>query len=195
MTGWLIAINVAVHVVLELMPARLANHIVNYFGFLPDSLHQPLGMMTMATLFTYQFLHGSWDHLGMNMITLLAFGAGVERPLGRARFLVIYFVSGIAGALLQSAFSRPDDLMIGASASISGIFGALLIIWGFDKQGRRPLGILPMVLLWSVVMAASGVLGIGADGVPVAWIAHIGGFVAGVVIALLFERVPRRRWR
>jgi membrane associated rhomboid family serine protease len=188
-TGWLIAINVVIHVIRALLPGKLDDAVVSLLAFWPSDLWHPT-IWTLTALVTYQFVHGSWTHLGFNMVTLLAFGPGVERPIGRWRYLIVYLLSGIAGALVQAVFmpGGPDDLMIGASASISGVFGTLLVVWGFHRQGRRPLGILPMVILWSLLMAVTGITGFGADGVPVAWVAHIGGFVAGVALAGLVGR-------
>jgi membrane associated rhomboid family serine protease len=187
-TGLLIAINVLVHSALFLLPEDQADRIVNRFGFDPvDLLH--FDAMSAVTLITYQFLHGGWTHLGVNMISLLAFGPGIERPIGRPRFLAVYFVSGIAGALIQAAFTfrNGDDLLIGASGSISGVFGALIVVWGMNRRGRNPMGMLPMAMLWVVLMAITGLSGVGAGGAQVAWIAHIGGFVVGMALGALFK--------
>jgi membrane associated rhomboid family serine protease len=187
-TGMLIAINVLVHAVLSMLPGDQGDWIVNGFGFDPADLLHP-NLLTVVSLITYQFLHGSWTHLGANMVSLLAFGAGVERPLGRRRFLTIYFAAGVLGALVQAAFTyrNGDDLLIGASASVSGIFGALIVIWGINKRGRNPMGMLPMAVLWIVLMTITGISGFGAGGAQVAWIAHIGGFVVGMTLGGLFK--------
>ena len=190
-TGWLIAINLAVHLARLLLSSDQDDVVVNALGFDPASLSGPADWLAVLSLVTYQFLHGSWAHLGINMITLLALGPGVERPLGQTRFLVIYLLSGIAGAVLQGVFTpNSDDLMVGASASISGIFGALLVIWGLYRRGRQPIGLLPMTLLWISLMAITGITGMGAEGAPVAWIAHIGGFLAGMALGGLMRPRP-----
>jgi membrane associated rhomboid family serine protease len=183
-TGWLIGLNVAVHVARQFLPAGQDDVVVNLLGFDPGRLRDAPDLVAILSLVTYQFLHGGWDHLVINMITLLAFGPGIERPLGRSRFIIIYLLSGIAGALLEGVFAPAgsDDLLIGASASISGVFGALLIFWRFHQLGKRPLGIVRLALLWVVMMAVTGIFGVGANGVPVAWIAHIGGFLAGMAL-------------
>ncbi|HLG90234.1 MAG TPA: rhomboid family intramembrane serine protease [Alphaproteobacteria bacterium] len=188
-TGWLIAINIAVHLARIFLPPEQDDIVVSWLGFDPASLRGPIDWLPVVSLITYQFLHGSWAHLGINMVTLLAFGPGVERPLGAARFLVIYLLSGIAGALLEGALDGGEsgDLLIGASAAISGTFGALLVIWGVYRRGRRPMGLAPMALLWIGLMAVTGILGVGAQGTPVAWIAHIGGFLAGMALGGLLR--------
>lgn len=200
LTGWLILANLVVHVLRQFLPSDVDSVLVETFGYAPAKLFQPIGLTTLASLISYQFLHAGWDHLGMNMVTLLAFGAGVEKAFGRVRFFILYLVAGIAGALLESAVggANGNDVLIGASGSISGAFGALMIILGFHRRGRTPVRVLSMVLLWSSVLAATGILGIGANGSPVAWIDHIGGFIAGIALGLLFEQfggAPDRRFR
>jgi len=193
-TGWLIAVNLLIQIVRSFLPAGQDEIIIDTLGFDPASLYGPARLMTPVTLVSYQFLHGGWNHLAINMVSLLAFGAGVEKPLGPARFLVLYIVSGIAGGLLESLFvnATGNDLLIGASASISGIFGALLILWGINRRGSRPMGMVPMALLWIALMMITGILGVGAGGSPVAWIAHIGGFLAGIGFGLVFRQGFRR---
>ncbi len=193
-TFWLIAANVLVHVVLQLLPAGRQDAVVDALGFDPASLRGPISAMGLLTLVTYQFLHGGWDHLGFNMIALLAFGSGIERAIGRVRYLILYVVAGIVGALLEGIFTVSGDggVLIGASASISGLFGVLVPLWGSRGQGRRTIGIVPMALLWIALMAVTGILGVGAQGMPVAWIAHIGGFLAGLAYGLILRaRLPR----
>jgi membrane associated rhomboid family serine protease len=189
-TGWLILINVAVHLLRQFLPAGLDDTLVTTFGYTTDSIYRPIGLMTLLTFISYQFLHAGWDHLGMNMLTLLAFGAGVERALGRIRFVILYFAAGVAGALLESAVRGPggSDLLIGASGSISGLFGVLLVLIGFHRRARTPLRILTIIVMWSFILAATGILGVGANGSPVAWVDHIGGFIAGLLLGLLFDR-------
>jgi membrane associated rhomboid family serine protease len=188
MTGGLIAINVLIHLARQLLPMRLDERLVDALGFNTATLGHFDGMAALSLL-TYQFLHEGWDHLVINMVSLLAFGAGVERPLGPIRFLILYFLAGVAGALVEALVtpSGANDLLIGASASISGLFGALVVIWGIHRRGRRPLGLVRLILVWSVLMAVTGILGVGANGSPVAWVAHIGGFVAGIGLAVVFR--------
>jgi len=188
-TGWLIAINILVHLVRQILPAAQDELVVNQLGFNASSVYGPFGPLDLLSLFTYQFLHGGWDHLGVNMVSLLAFGAGVERPIGKLRFVALYITCGVAGALFESLFAAPrgDDVLIGASASISGVFGALIIIWSLHRQGSHPMGMLPTALLWIGLMAITGILGVGAQGSPVAWLAHIGGFLAGMALGFIFR--------
>lgn len=189
-TGWLIAINVLVHVVRALLPAVQDDVVENALAFHTSSLYQDFGFLDLISLVTYQFLHGGWDHLGANMVFLLAMGPGVERPIGKVRYLTIYFLSGIVGALVEGVLAPAgrDDLLVGASASISGVFGAAIVVWRLYRLGNKPLGLVRMAGLLIAMMAITGIIGVGApEGTPVGWIAHIGGFIAGMGLGFAFR--------
>ena len=194
-TGWLIALNVLVHVGRWLLPEWQSDLIEQSLAVHTYSLFHDFGPIDLVRLFTYQFLHGGWDHLGANMLFLLALGPGVERPIGKVPYLIIYFSSGIAGALVEAAFADPsrDDTLVGASASIMGVFGALIIIWRLYRLGDKPLGLVRMAGLLIAMMAITGILGVGApEGTPVGWLAHIGGFLAGMAMGFVVRPQPRR---
>jgi membrane associated rhomboid family serine protease len=182
--------NVIVFAVLLLLPGRVDDAIVSIFGFEPDRYRAgwsgPLWIAFVDPI-TYQFLHGGWTHIGVNMLGLVAFGAGVEQRLGPWRFLLFYLVCGVIGAFTQFAVAPgSSDVMIGASAAISGLFGGILRFAAFRR------GLFMLIALWLVMNAAAGITGIGAQGMPVAWVAHIGGFVAGL---LLFPILVRGEFR
>ncbi len=195
-TGWLIAINVLVQVVRSLLPQGQDDLVEQYLAVHTSALFQDFRSIDLVSLFTYQFLHGGWDHLGANMVFLLAMGPGVERPIGKIPYLIIYLSAGVAGALVQAAMTHPDrdDLLVGASASISGIFGALIVIWRLYRMGEKPLGLVRMAGLLIAMMVITGVLGLGApEGTPVGWLAHIGGFIAGMAMGFVVRpplRIP-----
>jgi membrane associated rhomboid family serine protease len=194
-TGWLIAINVLVHVVRFLLPPAHDDIVEQYLAVHTSSLFHDFGPIDLVRLFTYQFLHGGWDHLGANMVFLLAIGPGVERPAGKIPYLIIYFSSGIAGALVEGALADParDDILVGASASISGVFGSLIVIWQLYRLGDKPLGLVRMAGLLIAMMAITGILGVGApEGTPVGWVAHIGGFLAGMAMGFVVRPGQRR---
>jgi len=184
-TGALLAANILVFVVMLLLPDVAADRIVELLGFMPARYGGGAGLTWPAFVdpITYQFLHGGFAHIGANMLGLVAFGAGVEQRLGGWRFLVFYLVCGVAGALAQFAYG-PDSgaVTIGASAAISGLFGAILRFRAFRR------GLWTLVVLWLLVNAATGVTGVGGEGEPVAWVAHVGGFVAGLLLFPLFVR-------
>jgi membrane associated rhomboid family serine protease len=145
------------------------------------------------------FLHGGWMHLIGNMWFLWLFGNNVEDAMTRPRFLVFYLICGLAAALLQ-VFADPDSgiPMVGASGAISGVMGAYLVLFPRVRVFTFvPLGFfmtsiaLPawaMLLYWMFLQFAGGLSSIGAEGGGVAFWAHIGGFVAGLVLVKLFAR-------
>lgn len=188
-TKLLLAANVLVFAVMLLLPDSADDAIVTLFGFEPDRYrgwNGPLWVV-LADPVTYQFLHGGLTHLAVNMLGLVAFGAGVEQRLGFWRFLVFYLVCGIVGAFTEFAVDPgASDVMIGASAAISGLFGGILRLSAFRR------GFWMLVGLWLVLNAVTGIAGVGAEGEPVAWVAHVGGFFAGLV---LFPLLVRREFR
>jgi membrane associated rhomboid family serine protease len=141
-------------------------------------------------LFTSQFLHGDWLHLIFNMLFLWVFGNNIEDRLGRLRYLPFFLVCGALAGLAQSA-ADPDSAvpLIGASGAISGVLGAYLVL--YPRVGVwtivLPFFFLPFRLpawLWLAIYLALQVLFLGdsAGGGDVAYLAHIGGFVAGAVL-------------
>jgi membrane associated rhomboid family serine protease len=147
------------------------------------------------TLITSMFLHGSWLHLGGNMLFLWIFGDNVEDAMGHLRFLIFYLVCGVAAALVHIYFNLGSEIpTVGASGAISGVLGAYLVL-------HPRAQVLTLFLRFFITLPAFVVLGvwIGLQGLSaymemggkaggVAWWAHIGGFVAGAMLVLLFRR-------
>jgi len=188
---WLIGINVAVHLVRQLLGDSADEQILREFGLVPATYSSGSGEFLSMVLspITYQFLHGGWIHLGVNMFTLAAFGAPVERLFGSARFVAFYLSAGIVAGLIHVLiFSSSPDPVIGASGAISGLFGAVLMT--LRRIGRLN-SLLPVAGLWIVLNVVLGLYGDGpgTGGSPVAWTAHIGGFVYGLLAFHLF--VPK----
>lgn len=135
------------------------------------------------TMVTYTFLHQGWMHLLFNMIALYFFGSRVEQRLGPERFFVLYFVSGIAGALLSFAFS-PNAPILGASGAVFGVSLAYARFWPRDQI--LIWGIIPIEARWLVAISTGMALfGIGGG---VAHFAHLGGFLGGYLYLLFLER-------
>lgn len=158
--------------------------VFGYKGLPPEFVHVPAN----ATLVTSMFLHGSVMHLVGNMLFLWVLGDNVEDALGHARFVVFYLVSGIAAAL-SHAVTEPGSIvpMIGASGAISGVIGAYLVL--HPTAPIRTLVFNNIVSLPAYVVLGLWIgfqflnvyfAGPGQGGV--AWWAHIGGFVAGVIL-------------
>lgn len=190
---WLIGINVAVQVVRELLPDSIDLEIVQQLGLVPaayTSGADSSGLALVLAPIAYQFLHGGWLHLGINMITLAAFGVPVVRVLGARRFLLFYLSAGIfAGFVHVFFFPDSTDPVVGASGAISGVFGAVLMLMRY--VGSLP-SLLPIAGVWIALNVFFGLVGgtPGAGGEPVAWTAHIGGFVYGLAVIRFF--MPRQ---
>ncbi len=156
---------------------------------------------TWATLVTYQFLHGGLLHLIFNMAYLWVFGDNIEDSMGHARFAVFYLLCGAIAALCQVAADPSATApLIGASGAVSGILGAYLLL---HPQARIlvPVVIIPLYLPAYVLLliwigfqfyAVSQVTG---DAAGVAWWAHIGGFIAGIVLIVPFRYKSVPLWR
>jgi len=135
-------------------------------------------------LLTFQFLHGNLLHIALNGITLYSFGRFLEQELGRGRFLTLYFISGIAGGLLQVAATwllrhNPDVTVVGASAGISGLLGAFILLYPDQRLMMFPIPFKfrAWTLLW-VVLPLS-VIGTVFPFGGIAHAAHLGGLLAG----------------
>jgi membrane associated rhomboid family serine protease len=155
-------------------------------------------MPRFASPFTSMILHGGWMHLLGNMLFLWIYGDNVEDAMGHARYLAFYLLCGIAAVFVQ-AVSNPDSPypIIGASGAISGVLGAYLLL--FPRARVLTLVLLPfffttlrmpamlLLLLWFAVQLLSDLAAPGG-GVGVAFRAHIGGFLTGVLLVPLFKR-------
>ena len=156
----------------------------------------------LITLVTSMFLHGGLLHLIGNMLYLWIFADNVEALMGHGRFVFFYLLCGIAATLTHVAFSPDSTLpMVGASGAISGVLGAYFIRFPRAKVHMlfyfviilRVFKVPASVMLgvWFAMQLFSGMSSQGQTGGGVAWFAHIGGFVAGIVLVLFFEK--RRR--
>ncbi|MCC6470194.1 MAG: rhomboid family intramembrane serine protease [Alphaproteobacteria bacterium] len=194
---WLVVLNLAVHLARSLLPENLDARLVYSFGLVAARFTGAMawGPVDPLPLVTYQFLHGGLDHLGINMLALLAFGVGLERWIGPGRFLVLYLLSGIAGGIAQILlFPGSPVPLLGASAAISGCFAAILrLVAGTGRGaaggGLRQVGLLAVI--WIVSQLLFGLVGAETSLGVVAWWSHIGGFVVG--LALIHVLVPRPR--
>ena len=189
---WLIGINVAIQLLRTLLGDEADQALVLQFGLVPAAYsgggHDLLAQV--AAPLTYQFLHGGWMHLIINMVSLAAFGAPVERLLGARRFVLFYLSAGLVAGLVHVVlFPESVDPVIGASGAISGVFGGVLMLMRYVGSLTS---LLPVAAIWIGLNIFFGLLGgtPGAAGEQVAWTAHIGGFVYGLAAIRLF--MPRR---
>jgi membrane associated rhomboid family serine protease len=154
-----------------------------------------------STLITSMFLHGGWMHLGGNMLYLWIFGDNIEKLVGHARFLLFYLLCGLAAGLAHILFSANSGVpTIGASGAISGILGGYLLLFPRNRVRvlmRGGVTSVPAIVVlgfWIVIQLISGLGSItnAPDTGGVAYLAHIGGFVAGLLLVRLIARGRQR---
>jgi membrane associated rhomboid family serine protease len=153
------------------------------------------------------FLHGGWLHLLSNMWALYIFGDNVEDRLGSGRYLLFYLITGAAAGLAQALIGTTSRVpLVGASGAIAGVLAGYLLLYPTARVITLiPVFFLPWfveipavvyLLVWFVSQFFSGVLSLGAQAMGgVAYWAHIGGFVAGLLLVNVFARRPRAQYR
>ena len=148
------------------------------------------------TIFTSMFMHGGWLHLLGNMLYLWIFGDNVEDTFGHAKFLVFYLLCGVAATFAQVLVSSTSSVPnLGASGAIAGVLGAYIVMFPRGQvrvmmgRGVIPMPALVVIGFWIVLQFISGIGSITqtADTGGVAYLAHIGGFIAGLVLTFLFR--------
>lgn len=196
---WLIILGCVFVFVWEASLGRSFEAALNTLGFIPDTLLEPqnapsvaLGISPFETIFISMFLHGSILHLAGNMLYLWIFGNNIEDAMGHIRYTLFYLVSGVVAALTM-AFVDPYSKvpMVGASGAISGVLGAYLLLYPRARVTVIiPIGIIPypirinafwVVGIWFATQLASAALS-DPNQPGVAWWAHVGGFVAGMIL-------------
>jgi membrane associated rhomboid family serine protease len=204
-TATLMVVNTLVFVYAVFMPGAAEKAFVTRYGLVPRelllSLHdrQELLPYNVLTLFTSMFLHGGLFHLGGNMLYLWIFGNNIEDSMGHIRFIFFYGLSGIAAGLFQFVYDPASDIpMIGASGAVSGILGAYLLLFPFARVKTL---IFIFIFITTVELPAVVLLTIWffmqvlfSHTQGVAWFAHIGGFLFGLITIKLFT-LGRRRVR
>lgn len=174
----IIALNVVLFL-LQLVPGLGVTERAFYAGvFSYPGTFEPWRMLTSA------FVHspGSILHIGLNMYTLWIFGPILEGLLGRSRFIVLYVLSAIAGSLGVLFLADPQQPVVGASGAIFGLVGAFLVIQ------RRLGGNSTQLLVLVVINLVIGFI----PGFNIAWQAHVGGLICGVLVGLIYTRTRRR---
>jgi membrane associated rhomboid family serine protease len=189
----LIAINVAVF----LLELSQGDAFIEQWAFIPARFNaDPAGQA--HTVMTAMFMHGGWMHLFGNMLYLWIFGDNVEDRLGPARFTIFYLLAGLAATFAQYAVNPASNIPnVGASGAIAGVLGAYLLLFPKTRVdvllGRQVVAMPAWIVLgfWVVLQAFSGVGSIAdtqtADTGGVAYMAHVGGFVAGLVLLFLLR--------
>jgi membrane associated rhomboid family serine protease len=196
-TYGLIALNVLVFL-LELTGGEA---LVTQWAFVPSRfLANPTG--ELLTLFTSMFMHAGWLHLGSNMLYLWIFGDNVEDRFGHVQYLIFYLLCGLAALFAQLAFNMTSNIPnLGASGAIAGVLGAYILLFPGKPVrvlvGNRVAQVSALIVIggWFILQLFSGVGSIAntADTGGVAFLAHIGGFVAGFLLTFLFRGSSARR--
>lgn len=199
-TGVLIALNTAILLYEETLSRSGLERFVFQWGIVPDRLH-------LSSLFTSMFLHAGWFHLLGNMLYLWVFGRNVEDLIGSGRYLVFYILCGLCAAVVHIIFNPFSPApTIGASGAIAGVLGAYLVkfprsrivslVFFFIFITTVDIPAAVLLIIWFAMNFFSGVGSLGETdytGGGTAYFAHIGGFVAGMLLIRLFP--PKRRWR
>jgi membrane associated rhomboid family serine protease len=176
------------------------DQVASQWGVVPDRLQ-------IGTLFTSMFLHGGWLHLIFNMLYLWVFGRNVEDLIGPARFLLFYILCGLIAAVVHVIFNAHSVIpTIGASGAIAGVMGAFLVrfprakiitlAWIFFFVTTLEIPAPLLLIVWFAVQFFSGFGSLTENnytGGGTAYFAHIGGFLAGMLLIRLFP--PRQRFR
>ncbi|TMI96794.1 MAG: rhomboid family intramembrane serine protease [Bacteroidetes bacterium] len=158
---------------------------------------EPTPVPVYFTLITSMFMHGGWAHLLGNMLFLWVFGDNIENRIGHMRYLIFYLVCGIIASLSHVFVSGSDSLTpsLGASGAISGVLGGYLLLFPSRRvrvimgYGVSTVPAFVALGIWIVfqVISQMGVLGGDQGGGGVAYAAHIGGFIAGLLLIKLFD--------
>jgi membrane associated rhomboid family serine protease len=197
-TWALILINVAVF----LVELRQGNAFIRQYAFIPRQFGaNPAGEAN--TILAAMFMHGGWLHLLGNMLYLWIFGDNVEDNFGSVKFLLFYLLCGIVATFAQYAVMPGSNIPnLGASGAIAGVLGAYLVLYPngrvtvLTQAGAMQLPALLVIGLWIVLQLFSGIGSITtstqtAETGGVAYMAHIGGFVAGLVLTFFFRATRR----
>lgn len=186
---------IAINVFFFLLELTNGDAFIERWAFVPGRfLADPVG--EFVTLFTSMFMHAGWAHLLGNMLYLWIFGDNVEDRLGHGLFMVFYILCGLGATFAQMAFNTASNVPnLGASGAIAGVLGAYIVMFPRGRVnvllGRvvTPMSALIVIGFWIVIQIFSQISVFTAssqtEGGGVAYMAHIGGFVAGVILTFL----------
>ncbi len=204
----LLGLNILVFMHLSLLSSEEFRQVVMQWGLVPARFYQGEGINRWVPVFTSMFLHGGWAHVISNMLALYIFGDNVEDRMGSLRYLIFYLATGfLAGLVHLWAYRSSTVPTIGASGAIAGVLGAYLVLYPL----ARVITLIPLFFwfqivevpalfylgIWFISQLFNGFLSLSVGSTfqsgGVAWWAHIGGFVSGLIMTLLL--VPRRHRR
>jgi hypothetical protein len=198
MTLLIIGLNVFFFLDEMARPMYARDAFIEHYALIPDQIR-------LSTFITSMFLHGGWLHLIGNMWFLWVFGSHIEDAMGSAKFAIFYLISGVASAAVQFATNLGSPVpTIGASGAIAGVMGAFLILYPrvrvvtlifivvFVTTVDIPAAF--MLLYWFAIQLLSGITTISSvtNAQGIAWFAHVGGFLAGILLVRVFLTNRRR---
>jgi membrane associated rhomboid family serine protease len=206
----LIALNAAAFLFWEPITGspQQQNIFFHCYGAIPEEIttFEPIpevaqvcgGKSVPLSILTSMFLHGGWLHIIGNMLFLWVFGNNVEDRMGHVVYVLFYLVAGVVAAYAQAAIGADSTIpLMGASGAVAGVLGAYIVVFPHARVLTLVIFFfitvieLPALIvlgLWFVLQAFQGLGSLGGDVGGVAWFAHIGGFVFGALVALLFYR-------
>ncbi|MDC0335689.1 rhomboid family intramembrane serine protease [Pseudodesulfovibrio sp.] len=202
----IICLNALVFFYSQGLDPRGLAHLYHLHGVVPARFFEP-EWAAMAVypktlgwpLFSYMFLHSGWLHIILNMWMLWIFGDNIEDVTGHVGFVVFYLLCGVAAVGLHMVFEQTSPIpVIGASGAVAGVMGAYIVLYPHGKVLTLvPIFFIPLFLrvpsylflgIWFVSQVASGFIAKAQAAHEVAWWAHVGGFVAGIVLIRWFRR-------
>lgn len=190
-------ILIAINILFFLLELAGGEEFIIRWSFIPSHFLQNPGS-NIITLFTSMFMHAGWGHLIGNMLYLWIFGDNVEDRFGKVKFALFYLVCGLLATFSQMTFTPESNIPnLGASGAIAGVLGAYLVLFPQGKVNvmiGREVSQLPALLVigfWFVLQFISGIASTATSNAEmegVAYMAHVGGFLGGLLIALVFRR-------
>ncbi|MER7171595.1 rhomboid family intramembrane serine protease [Streptomyces mesophilus] len=183
-TKILVVINLAVFLAIQVGGDQVVDRLVLIGQAWDPALGEVVGVADgeWYRLMTSVFAHQDFSHIAMNMLLLWFLGTHLEETLGRTRYVVLYLISGLAGNALAYLMLAADQPSLGASGAVYGLLGATVVLLRRQQQNLVPIGILVVISLLAPFYR---------DGI--AWQAHVGGLIAGVIVAFGMLHAPRER--
>lgn len=188
---------------------QLLHVFFNKYGLIPNTFINILQgelshtLPTIQSIFTSLFVHGDFMHLAFNMLFLWVFGDNIEYAVGHINYFFFYILCGIAAAFTQVVID-PNSLipLIGASGAISGVMGAYIIKYPKNKVTTIFIFIFIQIIkiravyllgIWFLIQLVQGYFSLGqTTGGGIAWFAHIGGFISGIILVNIFKKRPNK---
>ena len=185
-------------------------HFISQYGIIPVRFfhhrffHADSLLEVLLPLLTFMFLHGGWLHIIGNMLYLWIFGDNVEDRMGHFRYLIFYLLCGLASGLVQLLINPSSQLpIVGASGAIAGVMGAYFLLYPFAKVVTLFFFLFFIDIIkipaffflgfWFVIQFFSGTFSLAGGSTGIAWWAHIGGFLCGLMLVFPFTRMRRKR--